>query len=61
MWCFYWKTAILCSLQGSPVEDRNFGTALDDVETGEVSFSGQDDPSDHASILEWAKVRKSFS
>ncbi|XP_038711256.1 uncharacterized protein LOC120005596 [Tripterygium wilfordii] len=45
------------SFQGSPCEDRNFRSDIDDTETEEASFSGQEDPSDHIDILEWAKVR----
>ncbi|XP_038699387.1 uncharacterized protein LOC119996720 [Tripterygium wilfordii] len=44
------------SFQGSPSEDRNFRSDIDDTETEEASFSGQEDPSDHVDILEWAKV-----
>ncbi|XP_031382129.1 uncharacterized protein LOC116196519 isoform X2 [Punica granatum] len=44
------------SFQSSPIEDRNFRSDLDDMETEEASFSGQDDTSDHADILEWAKA-----
>ncbi|KAJ4845357.1 hypothetical protein Tsubulata_028006 [Turnera subulata] len=44
------------SFQGSPSEDRNFRSDVDDTETEEASFSGQDDGSDHTDILEWAKA-----
>ncbi|XP_050382233.1 uncharacterized protein LOC126799140 isoform X2 [Argentina anserina] len=43
------------SFQGSPSEDRNFRSDVDDIETEETSFSGQDD-SDLLDILEWAKA-----
>jgi hypothetical protein len=49
----------VCSFQGSPSEDRNFRSDVDDTETEEASFSGQDDPSDLIDILEWAKVKTS--
>ena len=49
----------VCSFQGSPSEDRNFRSDVDDTETEEASFSGQDDPSDLIDILEWAKVTTS--
>ncbi|CAK7352474.1 unnamed protein product [Dovyalis caffra] len=44
------------SFQGSPSEDRNFRSDVDDTETEEASFSGQEDSSDHVDILEWAKA-----
>lgn len=47
---------LFCSFQGSPCEDRNFRSDVDDTETEEASFSGQDDSSDNIDILEWAKV-----
>lgn len=46
----------ICSFQGSPCEIRNLRIDGDDIETEEASFSGQDDPSNHTDILEWAKV-----
>ncbi|KAM5547253.1 hypothetical protein ABKV19_001649 [Rosa sericea] len=49
------SSSVLCSLQGSPSEDRNFRSDVDDIETEEASFSGQDD-SDLLDILEWAKA-----
>lgn len=52
--------SVLCSFQGSPSEDRNFRSDVDDIETEEASFSGQDD-SDLIDILEWAKVQKKLS
>lgn len=50
---------VLCSFQGSPSEERNFRSDVDDTETEEVSFSGQEAPSDVIDILEWAKVQSS--
>ncbi|XP_024017170.1 uncharacterized protein LOC21409988 [Morus notabilis] len=44
------------SFQGSPCEDRNFRSDVDDTETEEASFSGRDDSSDLIDILEWAKA-----
>ncbi|KAL9376610.1 hypothetical protein Peur_030730 [Populus x canadensis] len=42
---------------GSPSEDRNFRSDIvDDTETEEASFSGQEDSSDRIDILEWAKL-----
>ncbi|KAE8667085.1 DENN domain-containing protein isoform 2 [Hibiscus syriacus] len=46
-----------CSFQGSPCDDRNLRSDVDDTETEEVSISGQEDSSDHLDILEWAKVK----
>ncbi|KAF2287147.1 hypothetical protein GH714_038427 [Hevea brasiliensis] len=46
------------SFQGSPSEDRNFRSDVDDTETEEASFSGQEDSNDHMDILEWAKANK---
>ncbi|CAI0627847.1 unnamed protein product [Linum tenue] len=43
------------SFQGSPSEDRNFRSDIDDTETEEASFSGQEESTDHLHILEWAK------
>ncbi|TYI49536.1 hypothetical protein E1A91_D12G042100v1 [Gossypium mustelinum] len=45
-----------CSFQGSPCDDRNLRSDVDDTETEEASISGQEDSSDHLDILEWAKV-----
>ncbi|XP_021276122.1 uncharacterized protein LOC110410638 isoform X2 [Herrania umbratica] len=45
-----------CSFQGSPCEDRNLRSDVDDTETEEASISGQEDSSDHLDILEWAKA-----
>ncbi|CAI0387842.1 unnamed protein product [Linum tenue] len=43
------------SFQGSPSEDRNFRSDIDDTETEETSSSGQEESTDHLHILEWAK------
>ncbi|XVE70701.1 hypothetical protein DITRI_Ditri10aG0091900 [Diplodiscus trichospermus] len=45
-----------CSFQGSPCEDRNLRSDVDDTETEETSISGQEDSSDHLDILAWAKA-----
>ncbi|XP_022729023.1 uncharacterized protein LOC111284575 isoform X2 [Durio zibethinus] len=45
-----------CSFQGSPCEERNLRSDVDDTETEEASISGQEDSSDHLDILEWAKA-----
>ncbi|TYH37474.1 hypothetical protein ES332_D12G043100v1 [Gossypium tomentosum] len=45
-----------CSFQGSPCDDRNLRSDVDDTETEEASISGQEDSSDHLDILEWAKA-----
>lgn len=50
---------VFCSFQGSPSEDRNFRSDVDDTETEETSFSGQEDSNDLLDILEWAKVQMS--
>ncbi|KAK8581845.1 hypothetical protein V6N12_072051 [Hibiscus sabdariffa] len=47
-----------CSFQGSPCDDRNLRSDVDDTETEEASISGQEDSSDHLDILEWAKANK---
>jgi len=52
----YSDFCLLCSFQGSPCEDRNFRSDVDDNETEEASFSGQEDLNDLNDILEWAKV-----
>ncbi|KAG7988614.1 hypothetical protein I3843_03G196600 [Carya illinoinensis] len=49
------------SFQGSPSEDRNFRSDVDDTETEEASVSGQEDPSDVIDILEWAKANNNGS
>ncbi|KAK8597668.1 hypothetical protein V6N13_095068 [Hibiscus sabdariffa] len=45
-----------CSFQGSPCEDRNLRSDIDDTETEETSISGQENSSVHLDILEWAKA-----
>ncbi|KAK8550338.1 hypothetical protein V6N13_118855 [Hibiscus sabdariffa] len=45
-----------CSFQGSPCDDRNLRSDVDDTETEEASISGQEDSNDHLDILEWAKA-----
>ncbi|XVF48910.1 hypothetical protein PTKIN_Ptkin03bG0226000 [Pterospermum kingtungense] len=45
-----------CSFQGSPCEDRNLRSDIDDTETEETSSSGQEDSTDHLDILAWAKA-----
>ncbi|XWS26607.1 hypothetical protein CRYUN_Cryun26dG0045300 [Craigia yunnanensis] len=45
-----------CSFQGSPCEDGNLRSDVDDTETEGASISGQEDSSDHLDILEWAKA-----
>ncbi|XP_020228963.1 uncharacterized protein LOC109809941 isoform X2 [Cajanus cajan] len=54
-YCQYESSESSCSFQSSPCEDRNFRSDVDDNETEEASFSGQDDLSDLNDILEWAK------
>ncbi|KAK4265627.1 hypothetical protein QN277_026653 [Acacia crassicarpa] len=44
-----------CSFQGSPCEDRNSRSDIDDTETEEASISGQEELNDLLDILEWAK------
>ncbi|XP_057968260.1 uncharacterized protein LOC131157859 isoform X2 [Malania oleifera] len=44
------------SFQGSLSDDRNFRSDIDETETEEASFSGQEDSTDHSDILEWAKA-----
>lgn len=46
----------LCSFQGSPCDDRNLRSDVDDTETEETSSSGQEDSTDQLDILAWAKV-----
>lgn len=46
----------LCSFQGSPSEDRNFRSDIDDNKTEDASCSGQEDLDDLNDILEWAVV-----
>ncbi|KAH1216355.1 DENN domain-containing protein 5B [Glycine max] len=54
-YCQYESSESSCSFQGSPCEDRNFRSDVDDNETEEASFSGQEDLNDLNDILEWAK------
>ncbi|KAK7291804.1 hypothetical protein RIF29_07241 [Crotalaria pallida] len=44
-----------CSFQGSPCEERSFRSDVDDNETEDASFSGQEDLNDLHDILKWAK------
>ncbi|KAK3040375.1 hypothetical protein RJ639_026780 [Escallonia herrerae] len=44
------------SFQGSPSEDRNFRSDVEEADVEEASSSGQDDSSEHGDILEWAKA-----
>lgn len=46
----------LCSFQASPREDKNFRSDIDDNETEDASFSGQENLNDLNDILEWAMV-----
>lgn len=46
----------LRSLQGSPCEDKNFKSDIEDNETEDASFSGREDLQDLSDILEWALV-----
>uniref|UniRef100_A0A2P2LR17 Uncharacterized protein LOC105637951 n=1 Tax=Rhizophora mucronata TaxID=61149 RepID=A0A2P2LR17_RHIMU len=57
----YESSETLSSFQGSPSEDRNFRSDVDDTETEEASFSGQEDSSDHNDVLEWAKANNNGS
>ncbi|XWS70086.1 hypothetical protein CRYUN_Cryun03dG0018900 [Craigia yunnanensis] len=52
----YGSSESSCSFQGSPCEDRNLRSDVDDTETEETSISGQEDSSDHLDILAWAKA-----
>ncbi|TKY54425.1 DENN domain-containing protein 5B [Spatholobus suberectus] len=54
-YCQYESSESSCSFQGSPCEDRSFRSDVDDNETEEASFSGQEDLNDLNGILEWAK------
>ncbi|KAK7388254.1 hypothetical protein VNO78_23065 [Psophocarpus tetragonolobus] len=54
-YCQYESSESSCSFQGSPCEDRNIRSDIDDNETEEASFSGQEDLNDLNDILEWAK------
>ncbi|KAK7363296.1 hypothetical protein VNO77_05432 [Canavalia gladiata] len=53
--CQYESSDSSCSFQGSPNDDRNFRSDVDDNEAEEASFSGQEDLNDLNDILEWAK------
>ncbi|XP_027333862.1 uncharacterized protein LOC113848505 isoform X3 [Abrus precatorius] len=53
--CQYESSDSSCSIQGSPCEDRNFRSDVDENETEDASFSGQEDLNDFNDILEWAK------
>ncbi|KAI4344595.1 hypothetical protein L6164_011802 [Bauhinia variegata] len=55
-YCQYESSESSCSLQGSPCEDRNFRSDVDDTETEEASFSGREDLNNLVDILEWAKA-----
>ncbi|RDX60940.1 hypothetical protein CR513_60877, partial [Mucuna pruriens] len=55
-YCQYESSESSCSFQGSPCEDRNFRSDVDDTETEDASFSGQEDLNDLQDILEWAKA-----
>ncbi|KAB1209473.1 DENN domain-containing protein 5A [Morella rubra] len=57
-YCQYESSESSSSFQGSPSEDRNFRSDVDDTETEETSFSGQEDSNDLLDILEWAKANK---
>ncbi|XP_038987436.1 uncharacterized protein LOC103703282 isoform X2 [Phoenix dactylifera] len=50
------SSASIYSFQGSPSEDRNFRSDMDEVELEEPSSSGLEDSSGHGDILEWAKA-----
>ncbi|XP_061361519.1 uncharacterized protein LOC133305343 isoform X2 [Gastrolobium bilobum] len=52
--CQYESSESSCSFQGSPCDDRNFRSDVDN-ETENGSFSGQEDLNDLNDILEWAK------
>ncbi|XP_058756545.1 uncharacterized protein LOC131629762 isoform X2 [Vicia villosa] len=52
--CQYESSESSCSFQGSPCEDRNFRRDIDDNETEDASFSGQEKLNDLNDILEWA-------
>ncbi|KAK3034490.1 hypothetical protein RJ639_032479, partial [Escallonia herrerae] len=44
------------SFQGSPSEDINFRSDVEEADVEEASSSGQDDSSEHGDMLEWAKA-----
>ncbi|XP_073219447.1 uncharacterized protein [Cicer arietinum] len=52
--CQYESSESSCSLQGSPCEDKNFKSDIEDNETEDASFSGREDLQDLSDILEWA-------
>ncbi|KAL5065805.1 hypothetical protein RYX36_027542 [Vicia faba] len=52
--CQYESSESSCSFQGSPCKDRNFRRDIDDNETEDASFSGQEKLNDLNDILEWA-------
>ncbi|KAJ6407259.1 hypothetical protein OIU84_010714, partial [Salix udensis] len=54
--CQYESSESSSSFQGSPGEDRNFRSDVDDMETEEASFSGQEDSSSKVNILERTKA-----
>ncbi|CAL0325506.1 unnamed protein product [Lupinus luteus] len=54
-YCQYESSDSSCSFQGSPCEDGNFRSDVDDNETEDASFSGQEDLNDLHDILNWAK------
>ncbi|KAJ1400718.1 uDENN domain, partial [Sesbania bispinosa] len=54
-YCQYESSESSCSFQGSPCEDRNFRSDMDDNETEDTSISGQEDLNELNDILEWAK------
>ncbi|KAI4377474.1 hypothetical protein MLD38_015091 [Melastoma candidum] len=56
LWYYHYESShSSSSFQGSPREDRNCRSDLDETETEEASVSGQEDTSDRNDILEWAK------
>ncbi|KAE9609919.1 putative DENN domain-containing protein [Lupinus albus] len=54
-YCQYESSESSCSFQGSPCEDGNFRSDVDDNETEDASFSGQEDLNELHDILNWAK------
>ncbi|KEH32449.1 uncharacterized protein [Medicago truncatula] len=53
-YCQYESSKSSCSFQASPCEDKNFRSDIDDNETEDASFSGQENLNDLNDILEWA-------
>ncbi|CAJ2649945.1 unnamed protein product [Trifolium pratense] len=53
-YCQYESSESSCSFQGSPCEDRNFRSDIDDNEAEDASFSGQEKLDDLNDILDWA-------